>query len=137
VPLAPAVNLAKSFPIISYRKDGVDWDQDDLVKAKITSSTNLQFDAKCTCPAGPVQVIEWQVVEYQDANVQTGDVTFLAGDGSKTAPLAPAIKTARSWLIYSFDCDLAGPGCPGSIPTSAWKTDVGCIGRSENDEGLG
>ena len=106
-----AVNTAKSFPLISYRSAGANFNCNDFVRAKITSSTNLQLSAdSMTCGTVATSVVEWQVVQYLDANVQSGDVTFTAGAPSQTAALAPAVNTARSWLIYSYD------GTPDAIP---------------------
>ena len=110
VTLSPAVNAAKSFPLISYQVTGTDFDSNDLVRAKITSATSLQLSYAGPAAAAP-QVLEWQVVEYQDAKVQTGDVTFLTTDPSKTVSLASSVNTAKSWLIFNYECDAAG--CPG------------------------
>ena len=117
VTLPIAVDLARSFPIVSYLTTGGNFAFDDFVKAKLTSTTNLALDApNVPAPTAPL-FAEWQVVEYLDADVQTGDVTFLAGEASKTVtPLVAAVNTAKSWLVYSYKCDPAapGPGCPSS-----------------------
>jgi hypothetical protein len=98
-----AVSLANSFPLISYRAAGVNFDCNDFVRAKITTPTNLELTNVPGCGIAP-SVVEWQVVQYQDATVQTGDVPFAAADLSQTVPLAsPGVDPAKSWLIYSYE----------------------------------
>ena len=109
-PSATAVNTAKSFPLISFRSPGTNFNCNDFVRAKITSATNLRLSSDVTGGAVALSVVEWQVVQYQDANVRSGDVAFTATDGSRTAALAPAVNTAKSWLIYSYETT------PNSIP---------------------
>ena len=108
VTLGTAVNTAKSFPLISFRSLGTNFNCNDFVRAKITSATNLQLSSDVTCGAVASSVVEWQVVQYQDADVRSGDVAFAATDGSQTAALA--VNTAKSWLIYSYETT------PNSIP---------------------
>jgi hypothetical protein len=99
-----AVDTTKSFPLISFRSAGANFNCNDFVRAKLTSGTNLQLSSNvATCGTVATSVVEWQVVEYQDASVQTGDVTFAATDLSAGATLAPAVNTAKSWLIYSYE----------------------------------
>ncbi len=93
-----AVNTAKSFPILSHRTDGPDFDSDDFWKAKITTPTNLEMNSNNDPDVG---FIEWQVVEYSDASVQQGDLSFASGDASKTDTLT-SVDTSKSWLIYSY-----------------------------------
>src|SRR6266568_848138 len=99
VTLGTPVNLAESFPIVSYRINGTNYDQNDFIKVKLTSTTNLELDAPCTCSVSP-QVIEWQVVEYTGAGVQTNDVVF--GGLSQTVTPATAVDPTRSLLLYSY-----------------------------------
>jgi len=42
VTLGTPVNLAESFPIVSYRINGTNYDQNDFIKVKLTSTTNLE-----------------------------------------------------------------------------------------------
>src|SRR5207245_10930824 len=72
----------------------------------ITRTTHLDVNAPCTCPVSP-QIIEWQVVEYTGANVQTNDVTF-SGLSQLVTP-ATAVSRSRSILIYSYFTDASGP----------------------------
>jgi hypothetical protein len=109
VPLA-AVNLSKSFPLISYRTNGSTYDGGDFVRAKLTSTTNLRLLIN---DADTNAWVEWQVVEYIDASVQTGDVFFNSGDGSLTATLSPSLVPGKSWLIYTYQ--ETGGGTPSDI----------------------
>ncbi len=110
------VNAARSFPIVSYRADGSNINQNDFVKAKITGGgTNLELDF-LALNVTTVEIVEWQVVEYQDSVVQTGDLVFTDVDLSLTAPLAPAVNTDKSWLLFSYRCDI---DCPNSANMGA------------------
>ncbi len=108
VPLA-AVNTARSFPLVTFRAEGVNLNENDRVRARITSGTNLQLTHNLANGTNP-EIVEWQVVEYLDANVQTNTLAFAAADTSRTATLAPAVNPLKSWLILSYECDAAG--CP-------------------------
>ena len=102
-----AVTLSKSFPIISMAQGGSTYNADDFMKAKITTTTNLEltmvtFDPSFTGPA------KWQVVEFTDASVQTGDLSFLTTDLSKTAALSPAVDTSKSLLLFTYTATAGG-----------------------------
>ncbi|HEY6547364.1 MAG TPA: hypothetical protein VI589_05640, partial [Vicinamibacteria bacterium] len=119
VPLA-AVNTARSFPIITFRTEGGNVDHNDFVRARITSGTNLQLTHNLTGFTTP-EVVEWQVVEYLDASVQTNtvDLTFADADLSRTATLAAAVNLNKSWLILSYECDASPGGCATPANTGA------------------
>jgi len=103
------VNLTKSFPLITVRTTGVDFGSDDFVRARLTANTNLEISAGSVAV---LAVAEWQVVEYQDAFVQTGSVSFAAADPSKTVPVA-SVNMTKSWLINSHK--LTSGGTPANI----------------------
>ena len=42
-------------------------------------------------------------MQFDDANVQTGDLAFSSSDASLPATLSPTVDTTKSWLIYSYD----------------------------------
>ena len=102
VPIS-AITLANSFPLISLKKGGSNYGGDDFIKAKLTSTTNLELST--TSAAGDATV-EWQVVQMTDANVQSNSapVSFAAGDLTKTAAISN-IDTTRSWLLFSYTSD--------------------------------
>lgn len=101
VPLT-SVDLTKSFPIISLRAGGTVASNQDFSRAKLTSSTNLQLSLDAVRSDG---VVEWQVVKYDDSQVQTGDVSFANGDSSKPFPIS-SVNTGKSWLIYSYQTEI-------------------------------
>ena len=99
IPIA-SVNTAKAFPIISYSQDGTTHAGNDFYKAKLTSSTNLDVSVAVTGTA----IVSWQVVEFANATVQSGDVSFAVGDASKTATVT-SVNTSKSWLVYTHTSD--------------------------------
>ena len=97
-----SVDLTKSIPIVSYRVGGGTWGSNDYIKAKLTTSTNLELQLVQESAAA---IVEWQVVEFTDiAVVQTGDVAFASGEGSKTDTLT-SVDTSKAWLIYGYTSD--------------------------------
>ena len=113
IPLAPTVDTTRSFPLISYRLSGSTFDDNDFLRAKFTAAgSNLEIGISAVMGVSP-QVVEWQVVEFTGATVQSGDVAFAAGDFTKTAT-APANFTAivpgRTWLVYGYDAMVGGSG---------------------------
>ncbi len=93
-----AVTLAKSFPLISYRVEfGTGPDGRAFPKAKLTTTTNLEIDLNVPPLTG---IVEWQVIEFTGADVQTGDLTLSTTDTSKTDTIT-SVDTAKSWLIFS------------------------------------
>ncbi len=112
-----SVNTGTSFPLISLRHDDGEYDDEDFVRAQVTSSTNLQLTV---VDSDATTIVEWQVVEYTDAIVQTGEVTFGNNDSVQTATIA-SVDTATSWLIYSYEVEA---GAPTSITTSSPLTAV-------------
>ena len=101
VPLLAAVDLAKSFPLISYRVEGTFFNCNDFVRAKITSTTNLQLSTDNTNCGAPASVVKWQVVEYADANVRSGDIAFATTDLCPDRHSGPAGKS-REVLAHLF-----------------------------------
>ena len=99
-----SITTSKSFPLTSYQAGGTTFAANDWPRAKITSSTNLQFSMPDLLADG---VVEWQVVEYTDATVQTGDVSFGTNDASKTATIT-SVDTGKSWLIYTYETSGGG-----------------------------
>jgi len=94
-----STDLARSFPIISHRIGGTTVSDDDFARARLTSTTNLELSAY---GPRPDSVVEWQVVEYTDAAVQSGDVSFAAGDSTKSVTGLSTFATDKAWLIYSY-----------------------------------
>ncbi len=94
-----SVDLSKSFPLVTQRIGGTVTSDDDFIRTRLTSSTNLEiaaFNDRSDSTA------EWQVIEYTDAAVQTGSLSFASGDSSKSAVLPTAVDTGKTWLVYSY-----------------------------------
>ena len=92
-----SIDTSKSFPIISYLASGTVYGANDFVRARITSSTNLELSQDATISG----TVEWQVVEFTGASVQSGDVSFGTTQSSRTATIS-SVDTSASWLIYNF-----------------------------------
>jgi len=99
VTLPTAVDPTKSFPIVTYRNTGSGYGRDDFVRAKLTSPTQLSFENNLAAPNGAV---EWQVISFDGASVQSGDVAVAAGDTLVTAPLQN-VDPASTWLVFSYE----------------------------------
>jgi hypothetical protein len=99
VTLSQSVSLSKAVPIISYTNTGAALAGDDLVRAKITTTTNLEI----TADAAPSSTneIAWQVIEFTDATVSTGDVAISTGQNSNTGSVTIR-DLDKAWLLYSY-----------------------------------
>jgi hypothetical protein len=96
-----AVDTTKSFPIVSFRTAGnTPWNSNDFLKAKITTTTNLELALQAN--GDGTAVAEWQVVEYSCAAVTSGDISFAAGDSSKTATVSIS-DLSKAWPIYTYN----------------------------------
>src|SRR5690349_20573973 len=69
VTLPSAVTLSQSFPLVSMRTDGTTFNGNDFVAPTLTTATNLNFALKSGLAA--TSVIEWQVVDFTGASVQS------------------------------------------------------------------
>ena len=99
--LISAVSRAHAFPIVSKRVSGGTYDYNDFTRAEITSSTNLNLSLELAGgDAGGT--VEWQVVEYLGANVQSGTIAFDdAVDTMRSVPLSPNVDPTKSLLVFS------------------------------------
>ena len=75
------------------------------MRAKLTSATTLHLSFPNNGPSGGT--VQWQVVEYTNSNVQTGDVSIRnTTDTTKTVTLGASVDPARSLLIFSNDLNV-------------------------------
>jgi hypothetical protein len=107
VTLPVSVDLATSFPIITYRNTGSMYSLDDFVRAKLTSSTALSLSVSEISGNGTV---EWQVVSFDGATVQSGDVDITTGTEAFSAPLGQPVDPAQTWLLSSYQVSDLGVG---------------------------
>lgn len=92
--------LSNAFVLYSYRNNNnAAFGTDDFTRANLTSTTNLRTISQAASTSG---VFEYQVVTYDQVNVQRGAVNFAAGDSSRTATVS-SIVPAKTWLYYNCD----------------------------------
>src|SRR2546422_1181359 len=91
--------MARTFPLVTYRNSGLQYEADDSLRAKITTATNLQLSLDSVAVFDGVA--EWQVVEYTYASIQTGDIAFATTDATRTASVS-TVDTIRTWLLFSY-----------------------------------
>jgi len=86
-----AVVLAKTFPIISFTSGGGSPGTDDVIKATITSTTNLELDMGAV--ATNARIVKWQIIENPDWSVLNYTVSltsFTLNQVITSVPLANA-----------------------------------------------
>ncbi len=94
-----SVNTARSFPIVYSRSATLaqNIDEERAVGASFSSSASLDFTRSQSTTAAID--IEWQVVQFGGANVQSGVASI--GVGSTAASVAiSAVNSSRAWLNY-------------------------------------
>lgn len=92
------VDTSKSFAIINTFNDGSNFNADDFYRAEITNSTELNVTAQTFTSTGIT--LNWQVVEFSGANVQSANISFLSTDATKSDNVT-SVDTTRSLLIFS------------------------------------
>ncbi|MBE7439779.1 MAG: hypothetical protein HS115_15080 [Spirochaetales bacterium] len=103
-----SVDTTKAFVIVYARMNdsSVGNDERRTVKARLTSSTNLEISRR---ESGSAIDIEWQVVELDGASVKAGQATIGSGASSVIAPVAP-VNAGSSFLIFNLAADSATNG---------------------------
>lgn len=99
VTLNPAVDLAKSFVLISERMNSTVTDDDEswTVRAQLTADNNLELTRTELAAATSVA---WQVVQMEGASVQRGLTSLQAGSTTAGWSIAGATMT-NSFLVFS------------------------------------
>ncbi|MEN9328199.1 MAG: hypothetical protein RI947_1007 [Candidatus Parcubacteria bacterium] len=92
-------DLSKAFPIQSYEITGTDINDDDFIRGRITTNTNY---AMTTISTNATSTLKFEIVEFSDAKVQYGDVSFATGDSSKTATIT-SVNPSASWLLVNYN----------------------------------
>ncbi len=100
------VNLGKTFVLTSWQKPGATYGADDFLRARLTSSSNLELSHVSGALDGTA---DWQVVTMANASVQSGNLSFLSTDASLTATVA-SVDTTKSFLLASWDSTGDGIG---------------------------
>ncbi|MEQ8303423.1 MAG: T9SS type A sorting domain-containing protein [Cyclobacteriaceae bacterium] len=121
------VDLTQSFVIVSARKSGSTYGNDDGFTADLTSSTNLQLNTNGGGGAGGnVEEIYWQVIEYQGAAVKKVTTTLADGATSATSNLtaltgSPVTNLSKTFVIsnHRHDSNMNPDDLPRTELTSA------------------
>lgn len=103
-----AVDLTKSWPIIFDSNAGTGYGTDDVVRARLTSSTNLELKPQ----ASDADSVSWQVIQYDACSVQELQVTFTTETQIDTA--ITSVDPAKTAIFCSMNTD--GNIVGGSFP---------------------
>ncbi len=96
-----AVDLSRTYAIISHQDTGATYGVGDFYRAHLTSTTNLELSKQTGGSTGAV--VDWQVVELTaGGTVQRGDLSFLSSDASKTAVIS-AVDSTKAFLLASWN----------------------------------
>jgi hypothetical protein len=108
-PLTPAVNLAKSFVLISERTTDNTQNVDErwTVRARLTTTTNLELTRNET---GPAISVAWQVIQIEDAAVQSGMTTI--NNGAAAAAIT-AVDMTKTFVVFTRRAAAATNGREG------------------------
>jgi hypothetical protein len=98
VSLGTAVSLGNSFPIISMRTGGNFYGPWNFVRATLTNAQTLTLDATGT---DPNTIVEWQVVSFEGAKVQSGQASLASAEMAKKATMA-SVDPNATWLMFTY-----------------------------------
>jgi hypothetical protein len=89
----------RAFPILSFRTAGGTYDGGDYLRARITSPTNLEISRSEA--EDQLSNVEWQVVELDQATVQSGVIDMAAAATSTNATIS-MIDPTRLLLLFTY-----------------------------------
>jgi hypothetical protein len=107
VTLATAVDLGRSFPLVSAVIPGNTYNNDDGFRARIETPTTLRINGESLTGG----TLAWQVVSLDFASVQSGDVSMSSAATTAAAQLA-SVDLDRTWLLHSYQ--YGGSGTPAA-----------------------
>lgn len=90
------INLSKSWAMISLSRPNTTLSQNSFVRARLTSTTNLELDSYSSSSF----TVDWQVVQYDDCTVQVQDIGGVNAT-SGTNDLASTVNTAKTAIFSS------------------------------------
>jgi len=115
-----AVDLSKAFRLTSMMNDNTSWGEADLLKSRLTTTTNLELETNTV--VNLTDAVHWQVAEFEGASVQRGvatvDETMLSTDVTISS-----VDLTKSFVL--IDSSLSGVpenpanGCLRATLTSA------------------
>jgi hypothetical protein len=92
-----AVDVGRSFPLISVTNSDTAFTADDFCRARITTATNLELRTRAAIQA----TAYWQVVQYANATVQSGQVSLATAQATHSEPVT-TVDTTKAWLLYTY-----------------------------------
>lgn len=112
VPLDAAIDLKRSFPLVSYRNVGSFYGLDDFVRAELTGASELSLSM---AQASGNSTVEWQVVSLAGARVQSGTLDVAPSDSSvEVSPELPMPLDA-SFVLASYQVTKAPGGAADAM----------------------
>jgi hypothetical protein len=132
VKLPKAAPLTRSVPLVTFRNSGTVYGLDDHVRAKLTLENELTLEMYQAFGDG---VVEWQVVTFDDAEVQTGDVELAGSALTLATSLGAAVDPAHTWLLFSYQVANVGDGASdlmlrGGLEAKQLTFDRSAVGAS-------
>lgn len=111
VALNPSVTLAKTFVLISESINDNNQARDErwTVRARLTATNNLELTRNET---GPAISVAWQVIQIQDASVQSGLTTINNGAATATA-VVTSVDTTKTFVVFTRRAAAATNGREG------------------------
>jgi hypothetical protein len=107
VALPSPVDLAHSFPLVTFRNSGSVYGLDDHLRAELTSPSELTLEMYQTSASG---VAEWQVVSLDAVAVQAQTIDISGTAASVSSALETPVAASKSWLVHSYQVADIGTG---------------------------
>jgi uncharacterized protein (UPF0179 family) len=126
-----AVNLAESFVLVSRERSGTTFSNDDWLRSRLTSTTNLEMALN----SGTGNTNDWQVVSFTGASVQRGLLT-LASASTSTTQAITAIDTTRSFVLFSYSSPNGTNNNIGQKMVRGWLSHGNQITFDRNNTGV-
>jgi hypothetical protein len=107
ISLPTRVDLAHSFPLVTFRNSGSVYGLDDHLRAELTGPSELTLEMYQASSSG---VAEWQIVSLDTATVQAQTVAVSGTATSIACALETSVATNKSWLLHSYQVADIGTG---------------------------
>ncbi len=111
VTLNPVVDLTRTFVLISESINDNNQTRDErwTVRARLSATNNLELTRNET---GTAVSVAWQVIQIQNASVQSGLTTIANGSATATAAIT-AVDTAKTFVVFTRRAATATNGRDG------------------------
>ena len=104
------VAVDRAFPVVSFRTAGGTYDGGDYLRARITSPTNLEISRSEA--ENQISNVEWQVVQLDEATVQSGVLDMAAAATSANATIS-TVDPTRLLLLFTYSRGATSTGLMG------------------------